>query len=70
MIGQQVALSLLVPRAIVVLESDPMAEGDLYPGDLLDVVLRIDRQYWLENRAQWGKVSRVARAVDTARDGR
>lgn len=33
MIGQQVSLRFLVPRAIDVLERNPLAEGDMYAGD-------------------------------------
>ncbi len=46
MIGQQIALSRLVPLALDVLRSDPLAEGDYYPGDLLASVLRADAAVW------------------------
>jgi hypothetical protein len=39
MIGQQVALAHLVPRALDALELNPLAQGDFYPGDLLQAVL-------------------------------
>jgi hypothetical protein len=52
MIGQQIALPHLLPRALALLEADPLAEGDLFPGDLLANVLRIDGQYWRENDEQ------------------
>ena len=35
MIGQRLGLSYLVPKAIDILEHDPLVEGDYYPGDLL-----------------------------------
>jgi len=46
MIGQQISLEQLVPRAIKRLVADPLAEADLYPGDLLAVVLRAKADYW------------------------
>ncbi len=35
MIGQGIGLPHLVPVALKILEADPLAEGDYYPGDLL-----------------------------------
>ncbi|MGM1064905.1 contact-dependent growth inhibition system immunity protein [Saccharothrix sp. Mg75] len=46
LIGQQVGLRWLVPRALEVLRDDPLAEGDLYPGDLRDAVRRLDDAFW------------------------
>jgi len=47
MIGQGIGLRWLVPLAVEVLEHDPLAEGDFYPGDLLVSVLRVPREFWL-----------------------
>lgn len=46
LIGQQVGLAVLVPQALAVLEADPLAEGDFYPGDLLVAVLRLPAAHW------------------------
>jgi hypothetical protein len=47
LLGQQIGVPTLVPRALDVLEHDPLAEGDYYPGDLLTVVLsRIPAEFW------------------------
>src|SRR5438046_2491656 len=35
MIGQKIGLPYLLPRAIAVLEREPLVDGDFYPGDLL-----------------------------------
>jgi hypothetical protein len=48
MIGQQIALPHLVPHALDLLAKDPLASGDFFHGDLLEVVLRVDRSYWIE----------------------
>jgi hypothetical protein len=59
MIGQEMSLRHLVPRAISVLEEDPLAEGEYYPGDLLNAVLRVDAQYWRFNPEQRSRVSAI-----------
>ena len=46
MIGQGIGLPWLVPIALETLERNPLAEGDLYPGDLLASVLRLERGFW------------------------
>lgn len=46
MIGQAEALSILVPNAISILRNDILAEGDYYPGDLLNNVLSINKDFW------------------------
>lgn len=43
MIGQSIGLPHLLPRAAAVLEANPLAEGDHYPGDLLSAILQSDR---------------------------
>jgi contact-dependent growth inhibition (CDI) system CdiI-like immunity protein len=58
-ISRQLALSRLVPIAIDVLEENPLAEGDCYPGDLLEAVLGVDKQYWRVNRDQWEAVREI-----------
>lgn len=35
LIGQGISLKYLTPKALALLRSDPLTEGDLYPGDLL-----------------------------------
>lgn len=46
MIGQKFGQSYLVPQAIAILDDDPLAEGDYYPGDLLSSILTIDSSFW------------------------
>jgi hypothetical protein len=66
MIGQQISLRYLIPRAITVLEANPLAEGDMYPGDLLSAVLRADKSYWHANVEQWQDVEAIGRGLITA----
>ena len=46
MIGQRIGLRWLIPLALEVLEAEPLAEGDFYPGDLLAAVLGVGPDLW------------------------
>jgi hypothetical protein len=46
MLGQQIAVPILLPMAVAVLVDDPLAEGDYYPGDLLSNVIRLPEHEW------------------------
>lgn len=59
-IGQQVGTPWLVPIAIEHLVVDPLCEGDLYPGDLLNSVLRVDLSYWSRNPEARREIALVA----------
>ncbi|MEU1160412.1 contact-dependent growth inhibition system immunity protein [Streptomyces sp. NPDC005921] len=48
MIGQDVGLAHLLPLAVELLRDDPMAQGDLYEGDLLSAVLTRKPAAWDE----------------------
>jgi hypothetical protein len=49
LIGQNIGLKYLIPIAIDFLKTDILIEGDLYPRDLLDSVLTIDKNFWTQN---------------------
>lgn len=49
MIGQEIGLEYLIPMAIETLEENIFSEGDLYPGDLLDAVLKVNDKFWKNN---------------------
>ena len=46
MIGQNIGLPYLIPLAIDRLKENVLAEGDLYPGDLLVAVTSIESDFW------------------------
>lgn len=46
MIGQGLGLPYLMPLAVERLQSDPLAQGDYYPGDLLNAVLTVEPSFW------------------------
>lgn len=49
LIGQNIALEIIMPGAMVILRQNLFAEGDYYEGDLLKVVLTSDQTYWDEH---------------------
>ena len=51
MIGQKIGLKHLMPIAINILETEPLAEGDYYPGDLLSNV--VENYDWLLIHPDW-----------------
>jgi hypothetical protein len=63
MLGQQEGTEVLLPRALARLEHDPLAEGDLYPGDLLVMVLRLPQSYWRTQPEQLAAVERIITAL-------
>jgi hypothetical protein len=64
LIAQRVGLDVLVPRALDLLEADPLVEGDFYPGDLLAAVLRVPADYWAAHSGQLARARRIASSVD------
>lgn len=61
MFGQRESASVLLPRALDVLERNPLAEGDYYPGDLLVAVLKTSEG---ELTANQGVVSRLRSVIE------
>lgn len=49
MIVQNRSLKYLVPLAIERLIKDPLLKGDLYPGDLTNALLTIERKFWVSD---------------------
>lgn len=49
MIGQNIGLKHLMPKALDVLKRTPFVEGDFYPGDLLANVISAERDYFQNN---------------------
>ncbi|WP_422736554.1 contact-dependent growth inhibition system immunity protein [Micromonospora sp. WMMD729] len=59
MLGQEIGVSALLPRAVDVLLRDPLAEGDYYPGDLLANVLRLPDAAWSSLRVERERLTAV-----------
>jgi hypothetical protein len=63
-IGQEIALRHLMPLAIRVLELNPLAEGDMYRGDLLNAVLNVGADFWEANQSLKSEVAHLVDRVD------
>ena len=46
LVGQQIGLPYTIPKAMTVLQADILAEGDYYPGDLLNSLLDLSQADW------------------------
>jgi hypothetical protein len=62
MIGQEFSLQYLIPLAIEHLQTNIFAEGDYYPGDLLNNVLSVDIKFWTANRDLWAKINELIKS--------
>jgi hypothetical protein len=63
MIGQDIGSHVLVPVALEVLDKDPLAEGDFYPGDLLHSLLRLEAAFWSQEGEYRDRLSRILRGI-------
>jgi hypothetical protein len=68
MIGQKIGLRWLMPLALEVLERDPLAEGDFFPGDLLSSALRSPVEFWAEEPGLRSRLSAVLDNLDQVPD--
>ena len=49
LLGQSIGVKFLIPKALEFLQNDILSEGNLYPGDLLSSVLRLEKIHWEGN---------------------
>ena len=56
MIGQNKGLEYLIPLSLDILKDDLFVEGDFYPGDLLQSVLKVSVSFWKEHKELWSNV--------------
>lgn len=56
MIGQNIGLSYLIPLALDKLDDNILADGDFYEGDLLQAVLKSDKEYWKAEKENWKRM--------------
>jgi hypothetical protein len=64
LLGQQVGVDVLLPRALEMLKHEPLTEGDFYPGDLLETVLRLPQSYWQQHASLAHEVKAVLDSVE------
>jgi len=68
LLGQQEGVEVLTPLALTKLEDNPLAEGDYYPGDLLESVLKNPQSYWHKHPDQRARLQRVIEALKALGD--
>ena len=61
LIGQHIGLRYTIPKAITLLQADILAEGDYYPGDLLNSFLSLSEEDWSECQTEKTKVIELLR---------
>ncbi|MEV6321404.1 contact-dependent growth inhibition system immunity protein [Nocardia sp. NPDC051787] len=68
LLGQREGVGVLVPRTLDLLEQDPLAEGDYYPGDLLVATLQISEDYWTVNSSSAVRLRSVVQRLEQRDD--
>jgi hypothetical protein len=53
LISQKIGLKFLIGIALEILEQNIIAQGDLYKGDLLDVVSKVPAEFWNEKQTEF-----------------
>ena len=64
MIGQQIGLEVLLPRAFEILRENPLVCVTLYDGDLLTACLRVDAAFWIEHPDLWRDLDGLLQGLD------
>jgi CDI immunity proteins len=59
MLGQDIGTEYLMPEALNVLESNPLADGDFYAGDLLHSLMKLQGDYWKEHPENLNRARKV-----------
>lgn len=63
MLGQKFSVKYLLPLAVDVLEADPLAEGDFYPGDLLNSVLMLPAGEWMIHEKLHARIKNIVESI-------
>jgi contact-dependent growth inhibition (CDI) system CdiI-like immunity protein len=65
LLSQDISANVLVPRALALLESEPLLEGDFYPGDVLVAVLKVSPSYWQAHLDYLATLNRILNSIET-----
>ncbi|MEO4000233.1 contact-dependent growth inhibition system immunity protein [Mesorhizobium sp. CAU 1732] len=64
LLGQGIAVDVLLPRALEILELNILASGDMYDGDLLSACQRLPASYWSDHPEHWTELENIHRDFD------
>ncbi len=64
MIGQQIGCDHLVPIALDVVEANPLAGGNMFDGALIEVLTRIDLDWWSSNPTEEARFRSIIELID------
>jgi hypothetical protein len=56
-IGQNFSLKYLIPLSLEKLNENLFTEGNFYEGDLLQSVLAVNSNYWIDNPQLWNELN-------------
>lgn len=59
MTGQQIGLNYLIPLALEKLKENILVEGDLYPGDLLTAVTKVNANFWTSHKTLYSELKQI-----------
>lgn len=68
LLTQGIGVEHVAPLTLRRLATDPLLEGDLYPGDVLAAVLRLDQQYWRDHPDDRDELLRIAHHLGASGD--
>jgi hypothetical protein len=68
MINSNIGIRYLVPLALELLSKQPLLEANFFPGDLLDSVIGIKTEYWLQHSLYKDKIIEISRSALTQLD--
>jgi hypothetical protein len=63
LIGQKIGLNFITQLALEILESNPLASGKMYKGDLLVNVAAIPEEFWCKNPELNNRLVEVANEI-------
>lgn len=68
LLSQGIGLHYILPKAIHLLQEEPLAEGDFYPGDLLRAVLSLPMEHLRQERHWMPLLTEICAAALTHAD--
>jgi CDI immunity proteins len=63
MIGQNIGTEYLMPKALNVLDINPLADGDFFAGDLLYCVVTLPLEYWKKHLEHLNRTKKIVLSV-------